>query len=99
MDAKDKVRLEEMASDLIRALKFGDVETALQFFHPDDRAKAERDIRESIKTSIDDLPVGDPVFEWSQTSKGTPCLELLNSNTQWGMAWFCCFRDGKWWLS
>jgi hypothetical protein len=80
-------------------LKFRDIASALEFFHPDDRAELEESIRQSLEESFSDLPDGDPVFEWAKTSRGEPVLNLTNSNTEWGMGWFCCFRDGRWWLS
>jgi hypothetical protein len=97
MDAKDKTKLEGMASDLIKALKLGDIDTALQFFHPDERAETEEMLRDGgLEGTVEDLPEGDPEFAWSKTNDGTPSLDVANAQVD--MSWLCVFRDGRWWL-
>ena len=98
MSDTDRADMEQMTIELIRALKYRDIQSALEYFHPDDRPEQEEMIREGLEALLADLPDGDPVFKWSKTNDGSPSLDLANSNAQWGMSWICCFRDKKWWL-
>jgi hypothetical protein len=99
MTKDEKALLEKMVLDFIGALKLGDIDSAIQFVHPDDRAETEESLRDGgLEGTLEDLPDGDPEFEWIQGSRGEPIIDLTNSKAKWGMGWACVFRDGRWWL-
>jgi hypothetical protein len=103
MSDKERADLEQMATELIRALKYRDIQSALDYFHPDNRAETEQELRDGgLEGVLEDLPDGEPEFEWQELRKansGVPFLHLANSNAEWGMGWVCCFQDGRWWFT
>jgi len=99
MSDGERREMEKMAIELVRALKYRDIESALEYFHPDERAKTEQLLRDDLDALTEALPDEEPEFRWGTTNHGNPSLTITNSDTEWGIPWFCSFQDGKWWFS
>jgi hypothetical protein len=99
MSDTERAELEQKAIDLVRALKYRDIQSALEHFHPDERAKTEEMLRDDLDAMTKALPDEEPEFEWRKANSGLPILNITNSHTTWGMGWVCRFQDGKWWFS
>ncbi len=98
MSDAERADLEDKLRDLVRSLKYRDIDSVVAHFHPDERAEAEQMFRHDLDELNESLPDA-PEFKWSKANSGLPILDITNSDFTWGIGWACEFKDGRWWFS